>query len=1598
MIFADTYDIQRFWCPTDGTIGLDQRGYLKDPLTYTVWEGQPDSVPFDRIQDVPVLVLLGEPGMGKSQWFKDAQSSMTNTIHEKGHTSLWIDLNRFETATEAVNAVFGHAVFREWAHRQYCLHLFLDSFDECHSRSSVLLQKLLYELRQIPRERLFLRVLCRTAEWPPTMESGLKDLWHKPQGPEDASPMTKGIEPGTTARSSNPSVQKYELAPLRRQDVIKIIQGEGIDSQSFLREVESRDIVPFSARPQTLAFLVKTYQGDGSLPSSQVELYREGCRLLCCEPNQERIDGGLVSQYSPDQLLATASRIAAFSVFGGRHSIVQREGFLTDVKAHEISPRDVCHGYEEIRGQHIAVGEDIFRDALKTGLFTARPGGRMGWAHQTYAEFLAADYLCHNGVPADQVMILLRNPHAPTDRVPPQLSEAAAWLALMNESVFESLLEVDPEILLRKARIPDPRMRERAVREKLVGNLLRLLDGNEILDNRISGIPLDGLRYPGLEDHLREHISDRTKNYVVRRVAIRMAEDNGVQELQDAICEVAINPDDDYLVRETAARALVSIADERVKARLKPLAVGVRDDDPEDELKGAALIALWPDHITAEELFDNLTRPKRPNSLGSYQLFLGQFLLQRMQPSHLPTALDWIQRQPRDQGASFSFKEIIDSIMRLAYDHLEDPAIFQQFAGAALHRLQEFEEIIPSGSGGREDNILFRDDVMRQSLFRRMLSLAAESEDCDGSDAVYLVNLTEKQDLPWLIDLYLGDLIPGAKLILARIIGRFFNPGNQQQFEMLFELSRTDQALASALRPTLGPVDLESEEADRMRRYFLVEQRRTPDDKIQGTRPPCSQDAIAGYLSEIEAGNVARFCALVRQMIDPERDSEAPEPLPTDLTGLQCWGACEEATRQRVAAAAKRYVLECDPHADQWLGTRNILWQAWTGYIALRLLLQVESSSFAELPTAVWIKWSPAIVACWAGPPEPESDTPLVEAYRRVPDEIIAHVLHQIDYENRASEWIWITRRLGAIWDTRLTQAILDKLDDPMLKPGSTESLLEALYAHAPAAAVNFAKAQLVVPLPEPGPRQTMALAAAKLLMLQAPEGFWPVVWPALDGERLFGRSLMSFLARHAYSGLGRAFQAISEEELANWFAWISREYPQTEEGASDRVLHAVTPRHIGERILRQLEDRGTIESVRALEDLCKRLPERADSLRWGLEAAKDRALAATWIPWTPEDIFSMVKDPEKRAVPGRSGAKETQTMIESKKKGLSVDGTFALLHLSDLHFGAEGVAADWKADAEVWAKSLLDDLKKLTDEPVGAVVVSGDIADKAREAEYDAAETFFTKIGDKLGVPRESFVIVPGNHDVDWEASKRGFKFVDAALVTNHLDKTRAIDLGPNQGCLTPELPDYGRRFEEFSAFYTRFTGKNFPSADYEAQWDVQDFPDPGVVIVGLNSAWDVNHKQPDWVRIHRVARTKALERLEGISEGRLKICVWHHPPTGSDECRLKDDDLLEQLSQSGFRMILHGHLHKGTNLELPYNRKAGGTRIELIGLGAFGSNRPARGYPYQYNLVQMSGKTVRVDTRMRTGRDAPWLPHAIWKSKSGGSSTGEAFYEFEL
>jgi len=124
------YSWQRFWCPREGAYSLADGGFLYDPDSEHGHAMNPNVVKFQDIIEVPCLVLLGEPGVGKSYEFKAAEAAARDNALRFGGIVLAFDLRTYQTDQWLCSRIFDAAEFRDWRSGGRCLHLFLDSLDE----------------------------------------------------------------------------------------------------------------------------------------------------------------------------------------------------------------------------------------------------------------------------------------------------------------------------------------------------------------------------------------------------------------------------------------------------------------------------------------------------------------------------------------------------------------------------------------------------------------------------------------------------------------------------------------------------------------------------------------------------------------------------------------------------------------------------------------------------------------------------------------------------------------------------------------------------------------------------------------------------------------------------------------------------------------------------------------------------------------------------------------------------------------------------------------------------------------------------------------------------------------------------------------------------------------------------------------------------------------------------------------------------------------------------------------------------------------------------------------------------------------------------
>jgi hypothetical protein len=1212
------YNWKRFFCPREGYLDLSDGGYLFDPDTDSTWAKfhNHDLKTFNYIVDTPCLVILGERGMGKSRLLEAQKDNIEAQVEARGGQLLWLDLRSLGDENRLDRKLFNSEKFSNWTTGAHELHIWLDSFDECQLQIRNLVKFLIDELKPHTDKikRLFLRIACRTAEWPNSLEQQLHQLW----------------------KGEGQSVGIYELAPLRRKDVIEAATVNNLNLEKFLAEIGRTQTVPFAIKPVTLKFLIDIYKNNGELPQTQAELYLKGCQLLCEETNPDRRDSGLIGKLTAQQRMVVASRIAAITLFSN-HSVIWKELDQGTMPNGNLAIEQLYGGKETAQinefPMEFEVGQDEIREVLGTALFSGRGTSGMGWAHQSYADFLAARYLKDRKLELTQMLALITHPDDAEKHLVPQLYETAAWLGTMDREVFQAIMRTDPDVLL----LSDVASVDETDRSALVEGLLKLLDEGKLrhqYDRQYSK-----LKHSNIDQQLRPYLQTKSKGLDVRSVVIDIAEACEVDLLQKDLADIALDSTENIEIRVSAARTVNRIGDKSTKIRLKPLTIGNASEDPDDRLKLCGLRAIWPDFIGLQELLTLLSTPSRTERAAQiyFLFFLETKIVKSIQPAELPIALNWIVNQPRYSYPD-PFENLTNEIVTLAWKYRHIPEVFMAFTGVAVKRLKDSGKIVSGDMHAQKSFMadLYADTTKRLALVEEMI--------LSGLGIGYLLSrspspLVCSKDVPWIIE-RLHQPSEELQRLWAQLLWSFQE--EPTYYDAIIIAATTNPILEEILRQTQEY----QEQAKYLQKPSLLNP--TPAQRIENS------------LSTFESGNLDAWLQLNREMSLKPDSTNYTSTIEPDLTILPGWIASDLKTQRRIIQAAKMYVLNGDPQTDKWLGTNRIYMSAIEGYKALQLLLREERIFIPTIPPKIWQKWAPVILDYHI---QGNSETVafqeelIRQAYQHAPDEILSTLEVLIDNDILSKNiYIPVLERVKFCWDDRVAQLLLKKAQTENLGLSYLEYLLNVLLEQNDKVAISYAESiiQLRIQQREAGERNRIsfqrAAVAARTLIIHSLKVNWEIIWSSIEQDTRLGRKItesVSSLFRYRNEG----GLDLEEEQIAALYVWTEHQYPHSQDPQHQGTFTPTTRDNIAHwrgSLLNQIQDCGT---VRACEEIQRIVDEFPDLffLKRILREAQHKTRQNTWRAPEPQDVLKLTQGQNNRLV--QNGEQLLEVLIESLKR-----------------------------------------------------------------------------------------------------------------------------------------------------------------------------------------------------------------------------------------------------------------------------------------------------------------------------------------------------------
>ncbi|HSR66725.1 MAG TPA: metallophosphoesterase [Acidobacteriota bacterium] len=239
------------------------------------------------------------------------------------------------------------------------------------------------------------------------------------------------------------------------------------------------------------------------------------------------------------------------------------------------------------------------------------------------------------------------------------------------------------------------------------------------------------------------------------------------------------------------------------------------------------------------------------------------------------------------------------------------------------------------------------------------------------------------------------------------------------------------------------------------------------------------------------------------------------------------------------------------------------------------------------------------------------------------------------------------------------------------------------------------------------------------------------------------------------------------------------------------------------------------------------------------------------------------------------------------------------LAHISDLHFGAEDPEA---------IEALLEDLSS---QPPDLVIVSGDLTQRARRAQFQAAAAFLQ------AVPAD-VLVVPGNHDIS--------------------------------------LHNPIRRFLRPLRRYRRYISEDLQPACRVGK----------AAVVGINSARSLTFKggRVSRSQIEAVARFLARQPREVcrvvVTHHQFVVSAEHDPPGAVGRSLMA----LEVFREQRVDLILGGHAHRAESSRLHQHLPHHDHPTVVAHAGTATSKR-LRGQSNSYNRILISDSEIEIQIR---------------------------------
>lgn len=1257
------YNWERIWLPVDSYEAKAADDFFPDAADeYSISFHLQRKLNFEKLHPKPYLFLLGEAGMGKSHQYEEFVKWTKEEVGNDANV-LALDLKDYSTDFSLVNDLFKNAKMAEYRRSEKPLYIFLDSLDE-----SLLLirtvadiitknfKELKEELGCQHLENIYLRIFCRTNDFPEKVFSDIKKLWKE----------EKEKESGRTI----PSYNTFVLARLTEENVKEAARKElDISGDDFLQLVYDRDAVQFANKPITLFMLINYFNQNKELPPTKSVFYNTGCKHLIEEWNlPERERRGTGNTHSTEEKFDLAKQIAAQLVFSNRTAITYRE--LSERSDDILCILDIFSD----SSNSFVDNNSLLKELLQSALFRKTDEDTYNFTHKTYLEYLAAQYLLDLNVSVDKIIQLISSFD---NTIQPQVEDVVPWLIRedsdIRNPIIDFVMQNDPITLLKSDELNDE------TKEKLTDKILQMFGSEETEPDFFYRDIYKNINHKNLDKQLDSYLNNKDLQYPIFREIMYIIEVCKIETFRDFLCSIVLNHEKDVNTRGFALRALFPIANDEVFDKLKCLLQDELFYVLDRDLQYLLINLFFPRFIGIKEFFELISNPAdykflRDLFLDEYKISATIFKELDANPQDYAIALNWFMNISEWLIAIKQFNDNSkpDTLDDIDIHDLEEFAIkiisrsgrflntaevrkaFAELFFIEQHSfLYDLNEVIESSS---QEN--------RQQLLLIILDKLTDKPENQIDEILFRLPINVKEDLQLLIDFYNGESNEKKRKVLLLVIGKHFSYLNAS--ESLIELIESTINSDAEFGTYFKPIFDESKELSK--KHLSKNQQNkiqsiTKREKI--TREIDNQ--IEVLLNEYEKGNNSNYWRL-DQLLSSEYEKNRRYFDNLDLKHYRVFNSLSENMRRMVFDYAEKFLSEYQhPLRDEI--KNNITDDMRAGVRALYSIWVNDRSRFKIFSNDLLINWSWAIIPSLAYSGEKEKEFEFLKQFEKIQYNHLIDGLKfliKLDIEKA----FFLLNQRSYQTEIYLTNEVLDlifsKRDELKAKKdtparyfykkkhysSSFISMLQILNSLNYHNLYDYCMSLVENSNLESDNYEYHSVYAGKILLDYEDGRYWDFMWEKIRKYPEYGEAV-SYQLEHRFEMNHKFPKNLNIGELTEYYEWLLERFPiDTDIDRTGVSSYTPTKRDdmqdFRDKLLFVIAKRGKDESVNTLNELKQKYPE-VNKINYALKEAILHQRKNNWEPLSPVEFLVFVKNEEKRRI--RSNKDLLEVVIESLQR-----------------------------------------------------------------------------------------------------------------------------------------------------------------------------------------------------------------------------------------------------------------------------------------------------------------------------------------------------------